>query len=346
MLHCKMILFNTFNKRKENEMKKLPQSITDSLELPVIAAPMFLVSGPELVIASCENGIIGSFPLQNARTLEILENWLKQLTSTLSEIKAQNPTKKIAPWAANLVVHRSYDRMEKELELVKKYQPPIVITALGNPREVIETVHSYGGLVFADVNSIAFAKKAAATGVDGLILVSSGAGGHTGMINNFAFVEAVQEFWDGIIVLAGGMSTGQSIFATEALGVDLAYMGTKFIVSKESYAQQEYKEMLLRTTSADIICTDAFTGVPANMIRESIENAGYDISKLKKKEQIDFEQPLHATKAWKDIWSAGHGVGPIKEIQPMATIIQTLKTEYDAAKDALISTHKLQEELL
>ncbi|MGE7023750.1 NAD(P)H-dependent flavin oxidoreductase [Solibacillus cecembensis] len=326
--------------------RTLPNSITNNLELPVIAAPMFLVSGPELVIASCENGIIGSFPLQNARTIEVLEDWLKQLTTTLSQLKADNPTKKIAPWAANLVVHRSYDRMDQELELVKKYQPPIVITALGNPGRVIEAVHSYGGLVFADVNSIPFAKKAAATGVDGLILVTSGAGGHTGMVNNFAFIEAVQEFWNGYIVLAGGMSTGQSIFATEALGADLAYMGTKFIVAEESNASQEYKEMLLRTNSEDIILTDAFTGVPANMIRESIEKAGYEVSKLKKKEKIDFEQPLNASKAWKDIWSAGHGVGHIKEIQPMATIIQTLKTEYDEARVALIGNKKLQEELL
>lgn len=323
--------------------RKLPLTITQNLELPIIAAPMFLVSSSELVIGCCENGIIGSFPFQNSRTIEDLQQWLEHLTTKLQEIEKANPTKKLAPWAANIVVHRSYDRMEQELELVKKYQPPIVITALGNPARVIEAVHSYGGLVFADVNSVAFAKKAAATGVDGLVLVCSGAGGHTGMMNSFAFVESVREFWNGYIALAGGISTGQSVFALEALGVDFAYMGTHFIATEESNAANDYKEMILRTNSEDIILTDAFTGVPANMIRESIENAGYVISDLKKKETINFDQPLSGGKAWKDIWSAGHGIGHITKIQPVASLINTLKKEYkNAREDFLEKLRKIE----
>lgn len=310
--------------------RSLPSTITKSLTLPVIAAPMFLVSGPELVINCCKSGIIGSFPFQNARTIEILEDWLKEITSSLSQHKNS------AVWAANLVVHKSYDRMEQELELVKRYQPPIVITALGNPARVIETVHSYGGLVFADVNAISYAKKAATSGVDGLILVCAGAGGHTGLLNSFAFVEEVRTFWDGYLCLAGGISTGTSIFACEALGVDFAYMGTKFIMAEESLAPIDYKEMLTDAKSEDIILTDSFTGVPANMLRQSIEKAGLDPKNLKKKNIINFEQPLDGTKAWKDIWSAGHGVSQLTKVQSVSHIIDQLLEEYEAAKNALV----------
>ncbi|WP_371932061.1 NAD(P)H-dependent flavin oxidoreductase [Mesobacillus subterraneus] len=237
--------------------------------------------------------------------------------------------KKTAPWAANIVAHRSYNRLNEELVLLKKYQPPVVITALGSPIPVIETVHSYAGLVFADVNSVKYAKKAADAGVDGLVLVSSGAGGHTGAITGFAFVEAVREFWDGIIVLAGGMSTGNSILAAQALGADLVYMGTKFIAAEESMANQLYKEMVVQATNEDLICTDAFTGVHANMLKQSIEKAGYDPSQLTSKKEIDFQNPQGKSKAWKDVWSAGQGVNSIKEVQPAAEIISRLKTEYE-----------------
>ena len=308
--------------------KTLPSAITKSLTLPLIAAPMFLVSGPELVVNCCKNGIIGSFPFQNARTIDVLEDWLNEITSTLSQ------DDKSAVWAANIVVHKSYDRMEQELELVKKYQPPIVVTALGNPARVLEAVHSYGGLVFADVNNVHFAKKAAASGVDGLILVCAGAGGHSGLLNSFAFVEEVRSFWNGFLCLAGGMSTGASILACEALGVDFAYMGTKFIVAEESLASIAYKEMLKEATSEDIILTDSFTGVPANMLRQSIEKAGFDPNNLKKKNTINFEQPLDGTKAWKDIWSAGHGVGQLTNVQPVSKIIEQLKEEYETAHNA------------
>lgn len=307
------------------QTKILPSSIQKNLQLPIIAAPMFLVSGPELVISCCENGIVGSFPFQNARTIEQLEEWLETITTRLS-------TSRDAVWAANLVVHRSYDRMESELALVKKFKPPIVITALGNPSRVLDAVHEYGGLVFADVNSVHFAKKAAATGVDGLVLVSSGAGGHTGQMNSFAFVESVRTFWDGYLALAGGMSTGYSVAACEMLGVNFAYLGSAFLVAEESLANPEYKDMVLRSTFDDIICTDAFTGVHANMLRGSITKAGYDPTQLKKKDQINFEQPLDGGKAWKNIWSAGHGVENIQNIQPVSAIVEKLKNEYQAAR--------------
>lgn len=312
--------------------RPLPSTITKSLTLPIIAAPMFLVSGPQLVINCCKQGIVGSFPFQNARTIELLENWLEEITSSLSQDSNS------AIWAANIVVHRSYERMDQELELVKRYKPPIVVTALGNPARVIEAVHSYGGLVFADVNSIDYAKKAASSGVDGLVLVCAGAGGHTGLLNSFAFVEEVRTFWDGFLCLAGGMSTGSSILACEALGVDFAYMGTKFILAEESLAPTAYKEMLTEATSADIILTDSFSGVPANMLRQSIEKAGYDPLNLKKKDKINFEQPLDGSKAWKDIWSAGHGVGRLSDIQPVSSIVEKLKEEYDTAKNKLLNS--------
>lgn len=315
--------------------RPLPETITKSLTLPVIAAPMFLVSGPELVINCCKSGIVGSFPFQNARTIEVLEDWLKEITSSLS----QHPTN--AVWAANIVVHKSYDRTEQELELVKRYQPPIVVTALGNPSKVIETVHSYGGLVFADVNSITYAKKAAASGVDGLVLVCAGAGGHSGLLNSFAFVEEVRTFWNGFICLAGGMSTGSSIVACEALGVDFAYMGTTFIMAEESLALPAYKDMLTEATSEDIILTDSFTGVPANMLRQSIEQAGLDPKNLKKKDVINFDQPLDGTKAWRDIWSAGHGVGNLSVIRPVSQIILQLKEEYETAKKTVLHANNL-----
>lgn len=313
--------------------KSLPSKVTQSLVLPVIAAPMFLLSGPQLVINCCKNGVIGSFPFQNARTIEVLEEWLDEITTSLAQ--DQNS----AVWAANIVVHKSYDRMDQELELVKRFKPPIVITALGNPGRVIEAVHSYGGLVFADVNSVTFAKKAAANGVDGLVLVCAGAGGHTGLLNSFAFVEEVRSFWEGYLCLAGGMSTGNSILSCVALGVDFAYMGTAFIMAEESLAPSAYKEMLIEATSEDIIMTDAFTGVPANMLRQSIEQAGHDPKQLKKKDTINFEQPLDGTKAWKDIWSAGHGVGYLSAVKPVAQIIHKLQDEYEFAKKTLIQSN-------
>ncbi|MBI0580580.1 nitronate monooxygenase [Neobacillus cucumis] len=324
--------------------KSIPENWWTQLRLPIISAPMFLVSGPDLVKNCCLNGVIGSFPAPNARPIEVLDQWMGQLNTELEAAKTQDPGRKIAPWAMNMVVHSSYGRLLEELELIKKHQPQLVITSLGSPKIVVDIVHEYGGLVFSDVSDVKFAKKAAGAGVDGLILVASGAGGHAGQINGFAFVDMVRSFWDGIIVLAGAISTGKGILAAQAAGADFAYMGTRFIVAKESMARDEYREMLVEATQEDIILTDAFSGVKANMLIPSIVKAGLDPAQLAKKEKIDFNhmQQEPNVKAWRDIWSAGHGVGAIDKIETAGEIIERLEVEY---QDALQKVNKAAEKL-
>ena len=242
--------------------------------LPVIQAPMFLLSGPDMVIASCRAGIVGSFPSPNARTVNILDQWLQQITSELSEVPHA------APWALNLVMHRSNPRRHDDLELAIKYRAPIVITALGSPAEAVESVHAYGGKVYADVTTIDFARRAAAVGVDGLALVCCGAGGHTGLMSPFAFVDEVRQFFDGEIILSGAISNGRAIRAAEVLGADYVYMGTRFIPTQESLAQDEYKEMVVEASGADIVTSDSITGVKANWLKGSLEKVGFDVDGL------------------------------------------------------------------
>ncbi|WP_044641797.1 NAD(P)H-dependent flavin oxidoreductase [Risungbinella massiliensis] len=316
---------------------KLPPKLHNHIELPVIAAPMFLVSSPEMVIESCKAGIIGSFPLLNARTEDALDDWMKQITNEWKEAKLKEPERRIAPWAVNLIVHRTNKRYQVDLDLIQKYKPPIVITSLGDPSSVVSIVREYDGLVFSDVSNITHAKKAAQKGVDGLILVCNGAGGHAGTINPIAFMGAVKEFWNGITIIAGSISSGQDILAVEALGADLAYMGTRFISSSESFAAIEYKNMLVDSTLDDLIYTDAFSGVNANYLIPSIQKAGLDPNQLQKKENVDFSHLNQSTaKAWKDIWSAGQGVGAIKRVQPVSEIVQELQQEYKQALTSLI----------
>jgi nitronate monooxygenase len=315
---------------------KILENWWNQLTLPIIAAPMFLVSGIELVKTCCLSGIIGSFPAPNARSIETLDEWMESLSKGFEEIKSKEPHRKIAPWAMNMVVHRTYSRHQDELSLIKKYKPPLVITSLGSPKTVVEVVHEYGGLVFSDVIDVKFARKAAEAGADGLILVASGAGGHAGKVNGLAFIDMVRSFWDGIIVLAGGISSGSGILAAQAAGADFAYLGTRFIVAKESMAKDEYREMVLKSTYEDLILTDAFTGVNANMLKPSIVAAGLDPEKLVKKDRIEFEHMKTDSniKAWKNIWSAGHGVGAIQKIETAEEIINGLVTEYqDACRD-------------
>ncbi|MFF2445804.1 NAD(P)H-dependent flavin oxidoreductase [Neobacillus sp. NPDC058068] len=313
--------------------KSIPDQWYHQLRLPVIAAPMFLVSGTELVKNCCLNGVIGSFPAPNARPIEVLDQWMGQLNQELEEARVKEPNRKIAPWAMNMVVHSSYSRLQEELALIQKHKPQLVITSLGSPKQVVEIVHEYGGLVFSDVSDLKFARKAAETGVDGLILVASGAGGHAGQINGFAFVDLVRTFWDGIIILAGSISTGNGVLAAQAAGADFAYMGTRFIVATESMANNEYREMLIEATQEDIILTDAFSGVMCNMLKPSIVKAGLDPNQLEKKDKVDFDTLQKDTnaKAWRDIWSAGHGVGAIDRIESAAAIINRLETEYQEA---------------
>lgn len=302
----------------------LPEPLLRNLSIPAIGAPMFLISGPEMVIAQAKAGLIGSFPTPNARTPQILDGWMQQI----SEALAADP--KAANWAANLVVHPSNDRLPADLECVLRYKPPLVITALGSPARVVEAVHSYGGLVFADVNSVGFARKAAGAGVDGLVLVASGAGGHTGLTAGFAFVDEVRQFWDGPIVLGGAISTGHAIRAAEVLGADLAYVGTALIACAESMAEQGYKDMVVAAGAEDIVPSKGITGVTANWLRPSLIAAGYDPAHMPEDKKPNFENAQDDAKAWKNVWSAGQGVGAVKMIEPVAQIVARLKMEYDA----------------
>lgn len=294
------------------------------LNLPLVAAPMFLISGPELVLAACQQGVIGSFPTPNARSVGDLDQWLDRITASLTE--------KDAPWAANVVVHRSNTRLDEDLDLVMRYKAPLVITALGSPRAIVERVHDYGGLVFADVNSVAFARKAVEAGVDGLVLVAAGAGGHTGNMTGFSFVPAVREFFDGPMILGGGISDGAGIRAAEVLGADLAYMGTRFIACNESLAAPAYRDMLVTSTVDDLILTRAITGVAANWLKPSIVNAGFDLDTMEKNPDIDFTDPQSGAKRWAQAWSAGHGVGLIDRTEPVASLVARLRQEYQEAR--------------
>lgn len=294
------------------------------LNLPLVAAPMFLISGPELVLAACRQGVIGSFPTPNARSVGDLDQWLDRITASLTE--------KDAPWAANVVVHRSNTRLDEDLDLVMRYKAPLVITALGSPRAIVERVHDYGGLVFADVNSVAFARKAVEAGVDGLVLVAAGAGGHTGNMTGFSFVPAVREFFDGPVILGGGISDGAGIRAVEVLGADLAYMGTRFIACNESLAAPAYRDMLVTSTVDDLILTRAITGVAANWLKPSIVNAGFDLDTMEKNPDIDFTDPQSGAKRWAQVWSAGHGVGLIDRTEPVASLVARLRQEYQEAR--------------
>lgn len=310
---------------------KLPMNLSNQLSLPVINAPMFLVSSPDMVLESCKNGIIGTFPLLNARTSELLENWMKHISEELSEAREEDPSARIAPWGVNLIVHRTNKRFDEDLELIKKYEPPVVITSLGNPSDVAKIVQGYGGLVFSDVISLDHARKAAKTGIDGLILVCSGAGGHGGTLNPFAFLKAVKEFWDGMTILAGAISTGEEILAAKILGADLVYMGTRFIATQESSASEDYRQMLIDSTLEDIVYTDAISGIKGNYLLPSLQKAGFDVENLMKKESVDLSFSESKAKAWKDIWSAGQGVGSVKKVSTIQEVVDELKSEYQKA---------------
>lgn len=311
-------------------------TLASRISLPAIVAPMFLVSGPELVNASRRAGTIASFPFPNARTTEILDDWLAQTCRT-----ADDEGRALAPIAANMITHSSYDRLGDELDLITRHKPDIVITALGGPQPVLPIVRDYGGLVFADVASIDYARKAADLGVDGLVLICSGAGGHTGKISPFAFVTAVREFFDGIVVLGGGIATGGAIRAAEILGADFAYMGTGFIAAEESLATDAYRQMVIDATFNDLVASSAFTGARAYYLRQSLEAAGYDVAQLGQKDGPDFAKSQSSIKAWRDLWSAGHGVGSVHAVEPAAAIIARLRDEYAAActRDSAYATN-------
>lgn len=303
-----------------------------ALRLPVFAAPMFLISGPELVVAACKAGIIGAFPTMNARPIEQLDSWMKQITEGLAQARERQPSATIGPWCANLVTHSSNTRLAQDLALVAKYKPPVVVTALGSPKPAIDLVHGYGGLVFADVTGLSLARKAVAAGADGLACVSSGAGGHTGFLSPFAFVSAVREFFDGHVILGGGISDGWGVAGALACGADFVYMGTRFIPTAESLAPAEYKQMVVGSTADDLIVSAGITGTPASWLKPSLRANGMDPDNMPAApdRQYDSNQSF-AGKKWMDLWSAGQGVGSIKAVESVAAVVDRLAREYAQA---------------
>ena len=306
----------------------LPHSISHRLRLPLIAAPMFLVSGPDLVIAASRAGVIGSFPTANCRTLKELDDWLTRITQETLET---------VPYAPNLIVHRSNQRLQDDLDLVARHHAPLVIASVGNPAPILDKIHEYGGLVFADIASMRHAKKAIAAGADGLILLSAGAGGQTGWANPFAFVRAVREIYGGPIVLAGGINDGIALRAAITLGCDLAYMGTRFIATDESMAVDGHKAMLVSAGLDDIMLTSAFTGLPTNKLRPSIKCAGLDPDDLPARAMINVSEDINPDKRpkrWRDIWSAGHSVAGVHDIPNVGKLIDRVAVEYETAEGA------------
>ena len=299
-------------------------SIKKRLKLPAVVAPMFLVSGPDAVIQSCKEGLMGSFPGPNARTIDDLRSWFDIINTKLNE--------EDAPWAFNMITHNSYGRFDQEITLVEEFKPKIVITALGGPHRVTQQVHAYGGLVFADVNSPSFAKKAIDRGADGLVLVCTGAGGHTGEYALMPFLDEVRSFFDGPIMVGGGISNGRSIRAAETLGVDFAYIGTRFLAAQETLISNAYRQMVWDSKMEDLIQSRAITGALGNWMRASVEASGLSLDDTKKIAKIDFSGDMHAgSKAWKTVWSAGQGVGSVRKPETIKEIIDILKKEYEAA---------------
>ncbi len=296
-------------------------SIKSRLRLPAICAPMFLVTGPDMVVSACKSGVLGTFPATNARTEEQLVSWLDQISTSVTNADA--------PWALNMITHNSYGRFDAELDLVRQYQPELVITALGGPHRVTDVVHGYGGLVFADVNSPKFARKAIEKGADGLVLICAGAGGHTGEYAMIPFVEEVRTFFDGPIIVGGGIGTGRGIKAVEALGVDFAYLGTRFLACQESLINDDYRQMVWDSQMEDLIASRAITGALGNWMRASVEAAGLTEEAMKAVAKIDFSQDMHTgSKAWKHVWSAGQGVGLVNAPESVADVVETLVRQY------------------
>lgn len=312
-------------------------SFLKDLSLPVIAAPMFLISNPELVIACCTNGIVGTFPALNQRSSEGFESWLIQIKEALSAYEVETG-KKPAPFGVNLIVHPTNPRLEADLRLCIKHKVPLIITSLGAVSEVVNAVHSYGGLVFHDIIKKRHAEKAAEAGVDGLILVAAGAGGHAGTINPMTLVAEVESFFDKTLILSGCISTGRDVASALQMGADLAYMGTRFINTSESAAPEEYRKMIIEAGASDIVYTAAISGVHANFLAESLKAAGITEEDLKKDTKIDFGKELDTeAKAWKTIWSAGQGAATIRETLPVEALIEKLRTEFLEALKAQVS---------
>jgi len=315
----------------------LPDLLRNSLSLPMVAAPMFILSNPDLVIAQCKAGIVGSFPALNARPAAELDVWLQRITSELDAYNKANPDKPAAPFAVNQIVHGSNDRLQHDLELCVKYKVPIVITSLGAKPFVNEAIHSYGGLVFHDIINDRFARKAIEKGADGLIAVAAGAGGHAGPISPFALVQEIREWFDGPLLLSGSIATGDAVLAAQAMGADLAYVGSAFIATVEANAAEAYKQAVVDCGASDIVSSSLFTGVSGNYLRPSIEAAGLDPDNLPEGDISTMNFGSTDAKAWKDIWGCGQGIGAVKAVLPAADLIARFKLEYQAARERLLA---------
>ena len=316
----------------------LPVQFRGRLSLPVIASPMFIASTPELVIEQCKAGVIGSFPALNARPQSLLDEWLTRIRAELDAYAAANPEAPVAPFAVNQIAHVSNDRLGQDVATCVRHQVPLVITSLRPPREIVDAVHAYGGLVFHDVVSVRHARKAAEQGVDGIIIVCAGAGGHAGQGSPFALVREIRQFFDGTLVLAGAMSSGADVLAAQAIGADLAYLGTRFLATTEAHVLPEYKQMIVDSGSDDVVYTSLFTGVKGNYLRKSVTAAGFDPDNLPEadKSKMNFGSGGNVEKkAWRDIWSAGQGVGNIHDVLPTRELVARLIAEYADAKRRL-----------
>lgn len=317
----------------------LVSKLKGKLRLPVVGAPLFIVSGPELVIAQCKSGIVGSFPALNARPQSMLGEWLTRIKDELAEYDRQNPNTPSAPFAVNQICHASNDRLMDDMATCVEHEVPIIITSLRPPQEIVEATHSYGGVIFHDVINVKHAKKAAEQGVDGLILVCSGAGGHAGSLSPFSLVREVQEWFDGTILLSGSIGDGHSIAGALAMGADLAYIGTRFIATEEANADQAYKDMLIESAADDIVYSSLFTGIHGNYLKPSIAKAGLDPDDLPgaDKSKMNFGSKGNMkTKAWKDIWGSGQGIGGITDAPSVGDLVKSLKNQYDQAFSEMV----------
>jgi nitronate monooxygenase len=309
----------------------MPANLKGRLSLPVIGAPLFIISNPDLLIAQCKAGIVGSFPALNARPAERLEEWLVKVTDELGAYDKRHPERPSAPFAVNQIVHRTNARLEHDLELCVKYKVPVVITSLGAREDVNRAVHGYGGIVLHDVITDRFARKAVEKGADGLIAVAAGAGGHAGRLSPIAFVQQLRSWWSGPIALSGAIATGRGILAAQAMGADLAYIGSAFIATEEANARPDYKQMIVDSGAEDIVYTDLFTGVHGNYLRQSIVRAGLDPDKLPASDPSKMDFGENRVRPWRDIWGAGQGVGAVKAILPAAELIAELRRDYLSA---------------
>jgi nitronate monooxygenase len=316
----------------------IPAAFRDRLSLPLIGSPMFIASTPELVIEQCKAGIVGSFPALNARPAAMLDEWLTRIRGELEAYAAANPGAKVAPFAVNQIAHVSNDRLAHDMEACVRHKVPLIITSLRPPREIVDAAHSYGGLVFHDVISVRHARKAVEQGVDGIIAVCAGAGGHAGMASPFALVREIRQFFDGTIVLSGAMSSGADVFAALALGADMAYIGTRFLATTEARVPEGYKQMIVDSSSDDVVYTSLFTGVKGNYLARSVAAAGLDPASLPEadKSKMDFGSGGNMEKkAWRDIWSGGQGVGNIHEVLPAAELVARMVREYEDTRRRL-----------